>query len=904
MTGSDDSPPRSPRLSRRRLLEATAGLGVVSVVGAGVGHGAGGEVRWSVETGGPVRSSPTVVDGTVFVGSEDGTLYALDAETGDEVWTAGTGSVPVAPAVAGGQVFVGGTGGVDALDAASGAQTWTVDTDDPVVTAPSVGEETVATLTASGTLHARSLETGDRVWSAETASAPGTSLTRYDPSTSGTVIAPERLLFGTDPDGGSNGAVAAYNTSAELPGQQRGEQQWRTGVEGAVRSSPTVLDGSVLVGGTGGTVHSLSVFSGEREWVSDTGSPVVSSPTAVGNRVVVGTTDGRVFSLDIDSGEQNWTAGTGGPVRSSPTVVRGQVIVGSGDGRLYAFSLFSGDQVWTFETGGPVESSPTVVDGTAFVGSADGRVYAVDAGVDGQSGGSRVALRTLGHRGDTEAQQVTEAFDVDRSNPGQGQPVTFSARFEADSATYEWDLTGDGSVDATGPTATRAFETLGERTVTLTLGVAGGTASNTRTVSVRPPTNWLFETNGRVASPPALRDGTAYVADSDGSVFAVATDTGDREWVFDPDQLVGRLFAPTVVDGTAFVAGRRLVYAVAADTGEEVWSAELDGQVRSSPTVAGGRVFVGGLDGNVYALDVASGDREWVETVGSVRSAPTVAGEIVVVGTSNGVYALAAASGGQLWRFAGPVFESSPTVADETVYAGSENGRLYAIETVSGEAVWTVETGGRVTVSPTVADGTVFAGSSDGTVYAVDAASGEQEWAFELNGSVELSPTVASGTVYAGGGFTLYALDAATGDLRWRLGPGDPISVTSPDVLVRAPPIVSNGTVYLGGESGLYALSATVDGSSRGSRARLGTLGHPEEWRYADQNIDQPDDEPGDGSPDGGTGDDDGTGDGSPDGRTGDDTGDDGFGPGFGPGVALAALGGLYLLCRVTDDGS
>jgi outer membrane protein assembly factor BamB len=44
------------------------------------------EHKWSFETGGPVWSSPTVMDDTVYVGSLDGNLYAVDASSGDELW--------------------------------------------------------------------------------------------------------------------------------------------------------------------------------------------------------------------------------------------------------------------------------------------------------------------------------------------------------------------------------------------------------------------------------------------------------------------------------------------------------------------------------------------------------------------------------------------------------------------------------------------------------------------------------------------------------------------------------------------------------------------------------------------------------------------------------------------------
>jgi PGF-CTERM protein len=73
-------------------------------------------------------SSPTVADGTVYFGSDDGTLYAVDAATGEQEW-AFTHQPPYAvdssPTVADGTVYVGSQGGnLYAVDAATGRQEW------------------------------------------------------------------------------------------------------------------------------------------------------------------------------------------------------------------------------------------------------------------------------------------------------------------------------------------------------------------------------------------------------------------------------------------------------------------------------------------------------------------------------------------------------------------------------------------------------------------------------------------------------------------------------------------------------------------------------------------------------------------------------------------------------------
>jgi outer membrane protein assembly factor BamB len=67
-----------------------------------------GALVWSYPTSGWVFSSPTVVNGVVYIGSNDGNLYALDAKTGSLLWSYPTGAgVITAPAVANGVVYVG-----------------------------------------------------------------------------------------------------------------------------------------------------------------------------------------------------------------------------------------------------------------------------------------------------------------------------------------------------------------------------------------------------------------------------------------------------------------------------------------------------------------------------------------------------------------------------------------------------------------------------------------------------------------------------------------------------------------------------------------------------------------------------------------------------------------------------
>jgi outer membrane protein assembly factor BamB len=90
------------------------------------GVGENPKIKWKFKTGRLNRSTPAVAEGAVYVGSHDGNLYALDAETGKLRWKFPTGGeMTSSPAVAGGTVyFTGGDEYFYALDAKDGRKKW------------------------------------------------------------------------------------------------------------------------------------------------------------------------------------------------------------------------------------------------------------------------------------------------------------------------------------------------------------------------------------------------------------------------------------------------------------------------------------------------------------------------------------------------------------------------------------------------------------------------------------------------------------------------------------------------------------------------------------------------------------------------------------------------------------
>ena len=97
------------------------------------------ELAWTFNTSGAVRSSPAVANDMVYVGSDDGWVYALNMSSGDLIWSFKTqGAVKSSPLLSDHILYVGSFDNrIYALDALSGAHIWNYTTDDDIEGSPS-----------------------------------------------------------------------------------------------------------------------------------------------------------------------------------------------------------------------------------------------------------------------------------------------------------------------------------------------------------------------------------------------------------------------------------------------------------------------------------------------------------------------------------------------------------------------------------------------------------------------------------------------------------------------------------------------------------------------------------------------------------------------------------------------
>ena len=363
------------------LLLLSFGLGIVACVpqlggelggGQPGGNGMGGETMfhdpsllWSFATGGWVVTAPAVADGVVYAGSDDYSLYALDAETGSLLWSYQTGDViRSTPTVADGRVFFGSNDNhIYALDAATGTEIWKYDTGEWVQHSPEVGGGKVyfgAYSERDRKVHALDAATGELVWVAE------------HPFPIGAEHSPAFMGGKVYAQGAEYGQFYALDAAT-------GEVAWQSEVGGYVESAPTVLDGVVYLTVVN-RAYAFREETGEVIWEVNTEEfPARDFPALVVDGIYYLAPSNNVYALVAATGEELWRYES--YMLSTAPVVAGGVLYGaSGDAEyIFALDATSGAELWTETTEDFTTNALSVVDGTLYGELSSGELVAADA---------------------------------------------------------------------------------------------------------------------------------------------------------------------------------------------------------------------------------------------------------------------------------------------------------------------------------------------------------------------------------------------------------------------------------------------------------------------------------------------------------------------------------------------
>jgi outer membrane protein assembly factor BamB len=158
-----------------------------------------------------------------------------------------------------------------------------------------------------------------------------------------------------------------------------GNVRWATQLGGPVKSAPAYYGGTLYVGDYGGYMNAVDAKTGKLDWQTSslgqgfgTSGQFYSTPAVAFGRVYAGNNDDRVYSFDLKDGTLAWSYSTGGYAYSGPTVSTTRhspptVYIGSFDGNVYAIDAKDGSLRWSRSAGGQVVGSLSAIGDVVYV---------------------------------------------------------------------------------------------------------------------------------------------------------------------------------------------------------------------------------------------------------------------------------------------------------------------------------------------------------------------------------------------------------------------------------------------------------------------------------------------------------------------------------------------------------
>jgi outer membrane protein assembly factor BamB len=277
-------------------IYATNGLGFVAALDA-----TNGGVAWQVRPGGPLRGSPTVAHGAVYVMSQDNQLYSLKAEDGSTNWSQAA------------SLEIAGIFGV---------------------ASPAYAQGTIVAGFSSGELNAYRYENGRPVWQDALArTSIRTSVSSLSDVDADPVI--------------DNGQVIAIGQGGRMVALEliTGQRMWELNLAGI--ATPWVAGDWIFVVTDDAKLMAIARSNGKIRWItqlpafhnpkSKNGPISYTGPILAGGRLIVASTEGALIFVEPDHGAIQGQTDLRAGVSLPPVVANNMLYVLDDSGRLHAF---------------------------------------------------------------------------------------------------------------------------------------------------------------------------------------------------------------------------------------------------------------------------------------------------------------------------------------------------------------------------------------------------------------------------------------------------------------------------------------------------------------------------------------------------------------------------------------
>ena len=354
-------------------------------------------IKWEFHTGDKVSASPVTDNNTVYIGSENGIFFALDANNGKKLWQYKTrGYILGKATIHNDLVFFESSNVFYALDKATGEERWKYDLDwdiwgykidhwDDIRSSAIVYDDVFYIGTSLGTIIGLDAKTGEAVFTlAKGINAP----IRCTPA-----IYNGNIYFGD-----WNGKIYCHSLATkELLWEKETVKKKYYDSFGPIVSEMGVYNGKLFFGARNPQLTVLDAQKGEPFWIRNendsTGGWIVGSPVVVDNLLYIGGSDSfEMFALDVENGDVKWTFNCGLNIYTKPLITKEHIIFTAGSaywyfknyhppsgmlGGLFILNRESGELISKQEFKDPIFSSPSYDGIAVYFGSYDGNVYAI-----------------------------------------------------------------------------------------------------------------------------------------------------------------------------------------------------------------------------------------------------------------------------------------------------------------------------------------------------------------------------------------------------------------------------------------------------------------------------------------------------------------------------------------------
>jgi outer membrane protein assembly factor BamB len=192
----------------------------------------------------PIVCPPVGSQGTIYVGTQTGTLYAIDADSAEILWEKHFNS-ELWLTLKDNILYVASGKDIFALATDTGATLWSSSVDGPISVQPTIINDTLYVGSWDTAFHALDASTGNELWTFTTG--------------------------------------------------------W------GIETEPVITEDQVVFGSHDGNIYSVDIYTGQQQWVYSTHSGVHMSPVLIDNYIITGSDDGHVYTLNKETGTPYWS---------------------------------------------------------------------------------------------------------------------------------------------------------------------------------------------------------------------------------------------------------------------------------------------------------------------------------------------------------------------------------------------------------------------------------------------------------------------------------------------------------------------------------------------------------------------------------------------------------------------